>query len=508
MNKNFLRSPNLEDEEQIDLLATNPIEEQQAPFSPIPDEGVIADEMQAAQEIENESQDLIAQQQEPSRLDVLKSLATQYSSRRPATTNDELKVLQEDAAKKDRIAMFTKIADRLATAYGNRHGGKAQGNADLIDMISQQGHQAVKDYKTRQANEGDSMKLDLQASLRDSGSNVSKLKSLLAKRQALKMGLSEEEASMIGDMSADELAALKLGDPSASMGRKGFTTIQGFVTPQGLPIMRNEADGKMYDVAGNPYDPALQGKPVYLYDKMVKGTMGENFSYNALSGMKNLDSETNPSVGLPQGTIRTAETHTKALDQKYEKEGLDAFPNLKAPVVREAVQKEQTELSGLTKNYTDQNTAARKLDEVLKGNNKLALSVVKTQMPRLSGEVGNLNQTEQEMWQGSQAALDKAIQYVTRVGTSELTPENKKELKELLDIYKKTAEDAYNNILNRRAMSLGTTYNVPPKYFKEIYGTPFTKSTGASGLSAEERRKKIEENKKKLEEINKKLGVK
>lgn len=376
--------------------------------------------------------------------------------------------------------------NQIAQGFATQSGARIGAGEDAVRALRDQAGMPVQEISEMQKNEATALELGNEMEMNDPNSDISRFAREQARGLGKQLGMSEEAIAGLDKMSAKQLEKLRLFNPFL-MGRRsqGFTTLQGFVSSEGLPLFRNNSDGSVIDASGKPVDLS-KNKPIYLYEKMGKGSLGENFIFNPITGSRVIGSETGVNLS-PSGKIQTFESKAKDLDNLYKEKGLGAFPNLKTPEVRNQIQKEQTELSGLTKNYTEQNTAASKLEETLKTNNKLTGAVVKTQMPRLSGEVGNLNQTEQEIWQGSQAALDRLNQYLETLTDSQLTPDNKKQINELLKIYKKSAQNAYNNILERRANSLGVTYDVPPTYFKELFGTPFqTNKSKPSYLKAGE----------------------
>ncbi len=154
----------------------------------------------------------------------------------------------------------------------------------------------------------------------------------------------------------------------------------------------------------------------------------------------------------------------------------------------EALTAEKTRLDKMITNGGQQLKSANNVLTALNSNSPLGLSVVKAQMPRVMSEVGNLNQTEQEMWAGSQAWLDRAWQYMDKISTSEVSADNKKALIELLTPFVGQAQKGIDHTINTSARSL-SSYGIPPEYAKMHYGgvyqPPAIKSITDKGVADE-----------------------
>lgn len=218
----------------------------------------------------------------------------------------------------------------------------------------------------------------------------------------------------------------------------------------------------IFDQANSRYIDAVTQQPIgsgQLVRKIAQRDAFGNLIYAGLGG------ENIVAAGSSYG-----ETDPTKLDAKYDqmkKSGQEFAPNLDQ---RKGIDEEKKRLDKLTEGAKTQMNSANSVLNALDSNSKLALSVVKAKMPRVMGEVGNLNQTEQEMWQGSQAWLDRINQYLSTITTSELTPENKNELKKLLSGFTRDAHDSYTKIRNNSSQGMAMTYGIPPKYMNSVYG--------------------------------------
>lgn len=87
---------------------------------------------------------------------------------------------------------------------------------------------------------------------------------------------------------------------------------------------------------------------------------------------------------------------------------------------------------------------------------KLASSAVKVLTPRAFGEVGNLNEQEQAMWNGSQAAFDKLQAFLVNAKNSKMTKKNKAIFNDLYDTYLKSNQA----LLKSKLDSYRETYKI------------------------------------------------
>lgn len=286
-----------------------------------------------------------------------------------------------------------------------------------------------------------------QFSLRDLGesrdprSNRSKFARMMAKRSGL------EVTDDMSDWDIQNLLKLKKD--------------AGVFKPQQSDYLsRDTGNPLVFQQETGQYVDAITGeKPSGVVRNVLSRDAMGNLNYMAGPGQA-------PIVGV---SSKPAETDPGKLDQQYEqiKEAGQEFRADDRQL--RAIQDEKKRLDKLTEGAKNQIGSANSVLNALDSNSKLSLSVVKARMPRVMGEVGNLNQTEQEMWQGSQAWLDRINQYLSTITESELTPSNKAELKQLLASFSQDAYDSYNKIRNNSAQGMAM-YGVPPKYMNEVYG--------------------------------------
>jgi hypothetical protein len=112
--------------------------------------------------------------------------------------------------------------------------------------------------------------------------------------------------------------------------------------------------------------------------------------------------------------------------------------------------------------------AADRIEEALKnGDAKLLASFVRTQMPRLAGEVGNLNETEQKAWQGAQDIRSRMEQFVTTQVKGTLTPANIKELNKMVKIFKDNSRKAFEGVTESVYRRAEKVYGIPREFTQE-----------------------------------------
>jgi hypothetical protein len=136
---------------------------------------------------------------------------------------------------------------------------------------------------------------------------------------------------------------------------------------------------------------------------------------------------------------------------------------------RKAIDNQIKRYDKITETVNRQLSSAQTIQNALKegADNQQLLAFVKTQMPRLAGEVGNLNTTEQEIWQGSQAAIDRIEQYLTTLGTGKLTKDNIKIIKEMVDIFSKNAARGLLRSREPLFSTLEQEYGIPRQFVEK-----------------------------------------
>lgn len=99
---------------------------------------------------------------------------------------------------------------------------------------------------------------------------------------------------------------------------------------------------------------------------------------------------------------------------------------------------------------------------------KLASSAVKVLTPRAFGEVGNLNEQEQAIWNGSQAIFEKLQAFLVNAKDSKMTKKNKAIFNDLYDTYLKSNQALLKSKLDsyRETFKIGSSV---PEYLDKFF---------------------------------------
>src|SRR3990167_3007353 len=89
----------------------------------------------------------------------------------------------------------------------------------------------------------------------------------------------------------------------------------------------------------------------------------------------------------------------------------------------------------------DRLTAANNIITLLEQKNPISDSAVRTQLARLSGEVGALSDFDVKTWSGDPAMLQQAQQYLNRAATGKLTESNREQMKQTATIMQQVVKN-------------------------------------------------------------------
>ncbi len=351
---------------------------------------------------------------------------------------------QNNVGNLDMLAGANKIAQGLAMGSG----GKIDDGSELVAGLKKSAGIPVDQIKQKLDMAGESMKMGSMAEMVDPKSDVSKYTREQAYALLKKLNPDVDYSGKLDNMSAEQLQ--KLPGMKTALGSSGSQKTQ-----QSQYIEKSSGDPLNYDpFSPTPYTNAITGKPV------ASGNVVRPVAYADAFGNRQF-------VG-PTGNVTVQSSRRdKVSSEELAKQAENFTPDKEQ---RQAFDKEKTRIDGLTKNINEKVSAASRILGALDGDSKQAIAVIKTQMPRLSGEVGNLNQSEQEVWSGSQSWLDKAQQYLATGSSSELTPDNKEELRKILGTFLTDAVQSRDSVMTASADSLAQVYNIPQDFTKKAYG--------------------------------------
>lgn len=405
------------------------------------------DEQEASigQEIEAMEPDLLPQMPEPVIPEASRMPASETS---PVKSISDYQKLLDTRQEQQRNLTISKALQQMGQSFVGGQTGNFKTDTTVLDELAKQTNLPVEGYESKQKVDKADIGLGDERQMRDSKSKISQFYRGMAKKRGLEV---------TDDMSAFDVAAMiKLKDGAGS----------------GKGIMKDQQAQYLNKETGNPLIFKLDAGGQGTYVDAVTGEKPNGMVRNVLVADAMGTKFYSPGPG--QAPIKAigseyAQTKPELLEENYKKitESGDEFKPSKDQ--REAMSEEKKRLDKLLEGSKSQIASANSVLGVLDGDSKLALSVVKSRMPRVMGEVGNLNQQEQEMWQGSQAWLDRAEQYLSKISTSELTPQNKSELKQILAPFVQSAKASADFAMDSSSKSL-SGYGIPASYAKKQYG--------------------------------------
>ncbi len=476
---NGFKLPFLEDDEQNEFISPLMAEQeaQRALTTPVPDFSeqmpMLNQEMSNADQIENEMQDVY--QKTPDEAGGMTSMSQDYLAQQspvlqeqgnlteqdiqqissPKTMMErytELKRLQDEKREKINNLAYLQAGNQIAQGIASGHGGKIGDGSEAVKGLKDAAGMPVEDYLVRQKDEAVQLELQNERELNDADSDISKFMRQQALAFARRPGSGFNEASVqaLEKMTAKQLQKLGFKVPNNSaVARPG----------QQSQYMGRGKDGKQfpltYNANTNEYTNPLTKEVIGPDVEIIKNVVTTDFAGNKLAMGTN-------GMEIVSSSTRKQET-PEQLDSK-----VSSFSPDKEQ--REALDKETGRLDTLSKTANEKMNAANLILSALDGDSKQAFAVIKTQMPRLAGEVGNLNQTEQEAWKGSQALLDELEQYIYTKVKSTVSPDNAVELRSILGPFLKNASSSINSIMDASANRMAMTYQIPPAFMKKAYG--------------------------------------
>jgi len=105
----------------------------------------------------------------------------------------------------------------------------------------------------------------------------------------------------------------------------------------------------------------------------------------------------------------------------------------------------------------------RSAREALASNNPVADEAIKTMLAKASGEVGNLTETERDMFGGSKSIMSRLRRMGQRAASGELPEEDKQLLFKLLDVYENGTNSKITGQAELRASQLSKITGIEPE---------------------------------------------
>lgn len=113
------------------------------------------------------------------------------------------------------------------------------------------------------------------------------------------------------------------------------------------------------------------------------------------------------------------------------------------------------------KNSTKQLQYAASVKKLLSTENPVANDASRTQIARLSGEVGVLTDRDVARFGGRQDAVSKVKRMGKKIMTGKLTMQDRKDLREVAELFELSAQEKLNNRLMNLAQGQSEAYGVP-----------------------------------------------
>ena len=135
----------------------------------------------------------------------------------------------------------------------------------------------------------------------------------------------------------------------------------------------------------------------------------------------------------------------------------------------------------LVKQRSEQLQYAANTLALLHSDNPVANQAAKTQLARLSGEVGVLTDRDVERFGGSKALLSKLNQAIAETTTGKLSKENKAFLVDVANSFYKSAQNSLNDRLDVMAEGQSEAFNVPIDRIKPLVAAYSSKPYSKDG---------------------------
>jgi hypothetical protein len=200
------------------------------------------------------------------------------------------------------------------------------------------------------------------------------------------------------------------------------------------------------------------GRPILSHTKTGQLKVGEGpADLDVLKGTADMIGGSIPGQGIPDEVIAGA--------KKYD------YPITKQS--HSAINKAVDGYKKKIKNEDESLKAANDILTVLNNEGKLTLGALKTKLPRLFGEVGNLNQSEQEIWSGSPYIADRFTRaWKTNFNPDEsLSERDVAEFRKVLSALAGSKEKVRNDIRAAEVATTAKNTGAPEEYINERFGT-------------------------------------
>lgn len=423
-----------------DEVARQPASDPLSPEDDETDKETDEADLTAEREVDNQSvpEEITSQSN-----DLLSSIPKSQSNSQLSKYQDflnEYKALQDQRRKSDLVTGLIAAGGKIGQSMAGKYSGNFNPDQSGIQMLQKMADRPVQDFEQRQIVQSRGVQVQSEMDSHDPKSPQSRLVRKYINEKFPSLQLADDVSA------ADAQLLLKtVGKP-------------GIMKPQ-LSQYLNKGTGNpiIYDQQKNKMIDSVTGEQVNSGDFVRNYTTKDAHGNIIYTG------------GPGQAPVTAVSSKYGAIEN-MKPEQVESFQPDKEQ--RDAIKDSQASLNKQNEIAQKQFNAISKIKSTLSSNNKLSSAVIRTQMPRLSGEVGNLNESEQQVWTGSQAVNDQIEQWLSSKANSEITDTNKKELLQLINIFEKSITDAANQAKDRTQQQLEVNYAIPRIFSTKGLTTP------------------------------------
>lgn len=344
-----------------------------------------------------------------------KNLLNSYQKLNPS----RLETLQTNQVDADKNANYLAAGNKLAQSMAMKYGGKIDDGMDLVNQLKKSNALPVEQYKDLVKNQSDQYNLDYESEMNDPQSDISKFSREQAKAKLKTLGMNEETAAQLDNMTAKQLEKLGLSAPSRFAPK----------TPQQSDYETNDGQPLSFDPLTNSYLNILTGQK---YTGPVRRKVIQQFIDPNTGQMKLRDRTNIMDVG-PVSTI----------PQKVKEE---------MPIARHDLNPKDKDLLDKTRDELNKDPRYKNSQEAIDGaDNALVLlkgniqggdlvRAIQTMLSKSAGNTGVLTEPDVQGFGGRQDVISRLGGMATLATQNKLTEGDRKFLTQYASAMQKAAK--------------------------------------------------------------------